>query len=114
MSEKTKTKRLLIAVEVPEDYDETNFAFNDSALAAEDDFRDKVQGYFLMTAEDIELYTAEVVKEKEEERCEWNELVTVEQWTSCGINKNRLFLFEHRRDFTYCPYCGKKIERVKE
>jgi hypothetical protein len=47
-------------------------------------------------------YAAEVVKEKEEERCRWTD-ATIE----CGgmITQNK---------FIYCPFCGKKIERVKE
>ena len=47
-------------------------------------------------------------------KCEWNELSTVEQFTSCGKTKNALYEFRSRRDFKYCPYCGKEIERIVE
>ena len=52
------------------------------------------------------------IAEEKEKTCTWNELSTVAQFTECGIEKNDLWKFTHRKNFSHCPYCGRKIERV--
>jgi len=57
-------------------------------------------------------YATSVVEEKEAERCEWNKsALTNNVFCECNdYAPGILFIFQAH--FTYCPFCGKKIERV--